>query len=168
VYGTKPNVPEYVIKNGTTYRIVSDHLGSPRVIVDATTGAAVQRMDFYAFGEIVQDSNPGWQPFGFAGGLYDSDSRLLRFGARDYDPSSGRWLATDPIGFGGRDPNLQAYVGGDAVNRIDSTGLDWISNLGISLLALQTRRASVSDRWPDRCLTPRWARTSRQPLMHAH
>ena len=70
VYGTRANVPDYMIRGGATYRIVADHLGSPRVIVDTATGLVVQRMDFDAFGEVIQDSNAGWQPFGFAGGLY--------------------------------------------------------------------------------------------------
>jgi RHS repeat-associated protein len=62
------------------------------------------------------------QPFGYAGGIYDRDLGLVRFGARDYDPISGRWTAKDPIGFAGDDSNLYAYVGSDPVNYIDSTG----------------------------------------------
>jgi RHS repeat-associated protein len=122
VYGTRPNVPEYVVKNGETYRIVSDHIGTPRVVVHATTGVVVQRLDVQAFGEIIQDSAPGWQPFGFAGGLYDPDTGLLRFGARDYDPQPGRWTAKDPIGFGGG-VSFYQYVDADPVNSVDSTGL---------------------------------------------
>ena len=34
-------------------------------------------------GNITSDTNPGFQPFGFAGGLYDTDTGLTRFGARD-------------------------------------------------------------------------------------
>lgn len=124
VYGTRPNVPEYLIRGGVTYRIVSDHLGSPRAIVDTATGNVVQRMDFHAFGEIIQDSNPDWQPFGFAGGLYDPDTGLVRFGARDYDPQTGRWTAKDPIGFEGGDSNLYAYSGNDPINFMDPTGLE--------------------------------------------
>jgi RHS repeat-associated protein len=45
------------------------------------------------------DSNPGFQPFGFADGLYDRDTDLVRFGARDYDLETSRWTAKDPIGF---------------------------------------------------------------------
>ena len=32
-----------------------------------------------------------FQPFGFAGGLYDHQTGLIRFGARDYDSEAGRW-----------------------------------------------------------------------------
>ena len=64
VYGAKPNVPEFMVRGGQTYRVFSDHLGSPRVVVNAASGEVVQRMDFGPFGEVTQDSNPGFQPFG--------------------------------------------------------------------------------------------------------
>jgi RHS repeat-associated protein len=123
VYGTRVNVPEYIIKDGQTYRVFSDHLGSPRIIVEATTGAVVHRMDFGPFGEVQQNTNPGWHPFGFAGGLYDADTGLVRFGARDYDARTGRWTAKDPIGFGAGDPNLFGYVSANPVDSIDPSGL---------------------------------------------
>jgi RHS repeat-associated protein len=56
-----------------------------------------------------------------------SDTGLVRFGARDYDPISGRWTRRDPIRFSGGDPNLYAYVLGDPVQRIDPTGQDWLA-----------------------------------------
>ena len=40
VYGSKANILDYIVKNGNTYRIISDHLGSPRFVVDIQTGAA--------------------------------------------------------------------------------------------------------------------------------
>jgi len=49
----------------------------------------------------------------------------VRFGARDYDPKTGRWTAKDPIRFDGRDSNLYGYVVGDPVNWIDTSGLFW-------------------------------------------
>lgn len=64
-----------------------------------------------------------FQPFGFAGGIYDQHTKLTRFGARDYDAETGRWTAKDPIGFAGGDPNLSVYVGNDPVNFIDPSGL---------------------------------------------
>ncbi len=72
---------------------------------------------------MLSDSNPGFQPFGFAGGLYDPDTGLVRFGARDYDPVTGRWTATDPISFAGGQANLYGYVINDPVNLVDPSGL---------------------------------------------
>ena len=45
--------------------------------------------------ECLNDTNPGFQPFGFAGGLYDPDTGLVRFGARDYDAETGRWTSKE-------------------------------------------------------------------------
>jgi len=47
----------------------------------------------------------------------------VRFGARDYDPQTGRWTAKDPIRFLGDDTNLYGYVVSDPVNRFDPSGL---------------------------------------------
>ena len=47
----------------------------------------------------------------------------MRFGARDYDAQVGRWLAKDPIGFGGGQGNLYGYVANDPVNLVDPPGL---------------------------------------------
>ena len=97
VYADKGNVPSYLIKNGITYRILSDHLGSPRLIINTQDGTIAQRIDYDVWGTVITDSQPGFQPFGYAGGLYDRDTGLTRFGARDYDPNTGRWTAKDPI-----------------------------------------------------------------------
>jgi RHS repeat-associated protein len=116
-------VPGGMIRSGVTYRIVRDHLGSPRLVVNASSGEVVQRMDYDEFGRVILDTNPGFQPFGFAGGLYDRDTGLVRFGARDYDPEVGRWTAKDPILFAGGDTNLYGYVLNDPVNLADPEGL---------------------------------------------
>ena len=123
IYGTRANVPDYMVKGGITYRILTDHLGSPRFVVDVITGHVVQRMTYDVFGQVIFDDNPGFQPFGFAGGLYDPDTQLTRFGARDYDAETGRWTAKDPIRFAGGDTNLYGYVLNDPVNWVDPTGL---------------------------------------------
>jgi RHS repeat-associated protein len=93
-----------------------------RLVVNTATGAVVQRIDYDEFGNITQDTNPGFHPFGFAGGLYDADTGLMRFGARDYDPVVGRWTTKDPIGFAGG-LNMYGYVMGDPVNLADPSGL---------------------------------------------
>lgn len=123
VYGSKSNVPDYMVKGDVTYRILSDHLGSPRLVVNSATGEIVQRMDYDAFGNITNDTNPGFQPFGFAGGIYDLHTGLTRFGVRDYDAVIGRWTSKDPIRFNGGDSSLYGYVLGDPVNLVDPSGL---------------------------------------------
>ncbi|MBK1642895.1 hypothetical protein CKO12_13660 [Chromatium okenii] len=122
VYANHANVPDYMVKGGVTYRIVTDHLGSPRLVVNTTNGSVIQRMNYDEFGNVLTDSNPGFQPFGFAGGLYDRDTKLVRFGARDYDAEIGRWTAKDPIGFNGGDTNLYGYIINDPVNAVDYNG----------------------------------------------
>jgi RHS repeat-associated protein len=122
-YSTRSNVPDFMVKDGVTYRILSDHLGSPRLVVDTTTGTIAQRMVYDEAGQVILDTNPGFQPFGFTGGLYDRHSGLVRFGARDYDPHTGRWTTKDPARFAGLDANLYSYASGDPVNFMDSAGL---------------------------------------------
>jgi RHS repeat-associated protein len=126
VYGTKINVPEYMVKGGVTYRLLRDHLGSVRLVVNIADGTIAQRLDYDEFGQILQDTNPGFQPFGFAGGLYDPGTRLTRFGARDYDPFTGRWTTKDPIRFPAGDSNLYGYLGSSPINSTDPLGLiEW-------------------------------------------
>ena len=123
VYGLQSNTPEYMVKGSQTYRIITDHLGSVRLVVDTATGAIAQQMDYDVFGNVLTDTSPGFQPFGFAGGLYDADTGLVRFGARDYDPEVGRWTAKDPLRFAGSPLNFYAYAGNDPVNFVDPLGL---------------------------------------------
>ncbi|MFC2136431.1 RHS repeat-associated core domain-containing protein [Bacteroidota bacterium] len=115
-------MPDYIIKGDSTYFVVSDHLGSIRLVVNSVTGNVVQEINYDAYGSMLFDSNPGWQPFGYAGGLYDVHTQLTRFGARDYDPSVGRWTNKDPIGFGGMVSNLYEYSKNDPINNLDISG----------------------------------------------
>ena len=115
----------YMIKGGNTYRLITDHIGSVRLVVDINSGVVAERIDYDEFGNITYDSNPGFQPFGFAGGLYDTETKLVRFGARDYDASTGRRTSKDEILFGGRSASLFAYCGFDPVNFSDPSGLKY-------------------------------------------
>jgi len=130
VYGTRVNVPDYMVTATGTYRLLTDHLGSVRVVVDVATGAIVQERAYDEWGRVtvvsdrfVANDLGELQPFGFAGGLYDPMTTLVRFGARDYDAGVGRWTTKDPLGFSGDDLNLYAYARLDPVNLVDANGL---------------------------------------------
>ncbi|MCC7002311.1 MAG: RHS repeat-associated core domain-containing protein [Gemmatimonadaceae bacterium] len=123
VYATGVNVPDYLVRGDSTYRIIRDHLGSVRLVVNVASGTVAQRVSYDEFGIETENTNPGWQPFGYAGGLTDSQTGLVRFGARDYDPVAVRWTAKDPIGFAGGPTGLYEYADSDPVNVVDPFGL---------------------------------------------
>jgi RHS repeat-associated protein len=63
--------------------------------------------------------------------VYDPDTKLTRFGTRDYDAFVGRWTTKDSIGFAGGDSNLYAYVGNRPTALSDPFGTD-VGFAGIS------------------------------------
>jgi RHS repeat-associated protein len=118
------NTPILMRKGSVDYYIVSDIRGSVRMVVKATDGNVLQKMEYDAFGKVVSDDNPGYTPFGYAGGLYEYRTDLVRFGARDYIAEIGKWSAEDPIGFLSGGFNDYAYVSNDPINYVDPSGLE--------------------------------------------
>ena len=60
----------------------------------------------------------------------------MLFGARDYDPALGRWVAKDPIGFAGGDVSLYGYCLGDPVGLVDpsgTSGIPWFTVGGVTV-----------------------------------
>ncbi|NIQ91130.1 MAG: RHS repeat-associated core domain-containing protein, partial [Deltaproteobacteria bacterium] len=112
------------MERGTAlYYLTYDQVGTLRVVADSS-GSVVKRIDYDSFGNILADTNPTFDvPFGFAGGVHDRDTGLVRFGFRDYDPNIGRWTAKDPILFAGGNIDLYGYCLNDPVNWIDPLGL---------------------------------------------
>jgi RHS repeat-associated protein len=157
VYGTRMNVPDYMVRGGNTYRIVSDWRGSVRAVVDANAGTVIETIDYDAWGNVTAFTDttcgggPGcfyFQPFGFAGGIYDKDTGFVRFGARDYDSSVGRWTQKDATGFGGG-TNFYAYAFNDPINWIDVNGknplLVAVAVVAIVVFVLEMGSAAPSD-----------------------
>jgi RHS repeat-associated protein len=142
VYAGGINVPALIVTPSATYRLVTDHLGSVRRVIDVATGAVVQELEYDSWGRVLLDTNPGLQPFGFAGGLYDPATGLVRFGARDYDAETGRWTTKDPIRFGGG-VNLFVYGGGDPIRFLDPTGFDAVA-VGLEILEWGSRLGGAS------------------------
>ncbi len=123
------NVPEAIEELDSTgnvvrtLNLVTNQVGTVQLVTDGATGDVVQRLEYDAFGRVLFDSNPGAQPFGFAGGLLNADTGLVRFGARDYELSTGRWVSRDSItpAYGSR--NAFGYAEGNPINNGDPSGL---------------------------------------------
>ncbi|MBW2630983.1 MAG: hypothetical protein JRC90_04325 [Deltaproteobacteria bacterium] len=126
-------MPVAMTKDGATYYLTYDQVGSLRVVANSA-GNVVKQINYDSFGNIITDTAPSFEvPFGFAGGLHDKDTKLVRFGYRDYDPDTGRWTAKDPILFAGGDTDLYGYCLNDPVNWVDPPGL-WGVKIGGSLM----------------------------------
>lgn len=123
LYAHGRSVPDAMIRADTTYRIITDQVGSVRLVVNSVTGAVAQRIDYDEFGRVTRNTNPGLQPFGFAGGLYDEEGGLVHFGAREYDPVVGRWLTMDPAWYGGGSTNLYTYAENNPGTYSDPAGM---------------------------------------------
>ena len=71
-------MPDYMLKGGVTYRFISDHRGSVRLVINTSDNSIAQRIDYDEFGNVIAGTNPGFQQFGFCASMYDQHTRLLR------------------------------------------------------------------------------------------
>jgi RHS repeat-associated protein len=109
--------------------IFTDHLNTPRVITRATDNQMVWRWDQAdPFGIAQPNENPAglgsfkYNPR-FPGQLFDAETGLYYNYFRHYDPKTGTYMQSDPIGLAGG-INTYAYVGGNPVNVVDPSGLN--------------------------------------------
>lgn len=114
----------FALRRGqATYYVGSDQVGTPKVVVDAD-GVVVKRIAYDAFGGSTVEVGGAFSlPVGFAGGLHDPLTGLVRFGMRDYEPASGRFAFRDPSFFGGSPDNLYAYAASNPIQNRDPSGL---------------------------------------------
>jgi len=121
VHGTWGHAPDLMLTPTAGYRVVSDHLGSVRMLVDTLTGALVRHVQRTAWGVATLDTGSVATSLGYAGGLTDPATGLVRFGARDHEPETGRWTTKDPIGLAGG-TNVYAYAANRPERLVDPEG----------------------------------------------
>jgi len=92
--------------------------------VDASTGAKVAEYEYDAFGRCIVKSGVKSDDFSFRFSSYffDSETGLVYYGYRYYNPETGRWLSRDPIQERGGN-NLYGFVGNNAINKWDYLGM---------------------------------------------
>lgn len=89
------------INNGATYYVHSDHLNTPQVITNQNQ-QVVWMGDYEPFGKVAANTTNSTEIFSrFPGQYLDSETGLYYNYFRDYDPSIGRYIESDPIGLGG-------------------------------------------------------------------
>ncbi len=74
------------------------------------------------FGKFSTSGEASTNSFKFTG-REDDGTGLMYYRARYYNPTWGRFISEDPIGFEGGDANLYAYVGNSPCNATDPLGL---------------------------------------------
>jgi RHS repeat-associated protein len=108
---------------GTVYALHADRQGSVIAVTAQATGQLAARYAYDAFGQRTATVALTDQDVGFTGREYDAESGLYHYRARTYDPASGRFLQSDPLGFAAGDLNLYAYTWNDPANWTDPSGL---------------------------------------------
>jgi len=114
------------------YYVETDHLGTPRTLVSSARQTVVWSWDALdakgAFGASAPDADPDHDGvpmvfnLRFPGQYYDAETGLHYNYFRDYEPGTGRYVESDPIGFAGG-VNTYAYVENDPLDGIDFDGL---------------------------------------------
>lgn len=107
--------------NLVRYFVHTDHLGRPEAMTDAAKNTVWKAVNV-SYTRTVTVGDPDGLKIGFPGQYWDEETRTWHNGFRDYDPYTGRYIQSDPIGLGG---GLNTYVYADAnpVNFIDPLGL---------------------------------------------
>ena len=111
------------------YHVHNDHLGTPQVLTDAANDQIAWKAIYDPYGKTIRVTGNGpnntasivfnhRQP----GQYFDSESGLYYNHHRDFDPGTGRYLQSDPIGLVAG-VNTYAYVGGNPVSFTDPEGL---------------------------------------------
>jgi RHS repeat-associated protein len=101
--------------------VLGDGLGS-RIALADETGEVRTEYSYEPFGNTTTSGTPSSNQVQFTARERDATG-LYYYRARYYDPSLQRFISEDPLGFGGGDSNLYAYVRNDPISSSDPFGL---------------------------------------------
>jgi RHS repeat-associated protein len=150
------NLPVATVQNGKLYYIHTDHLGTPRVITD-NSNTEIWKWESDPFGVAAANDDPDGDGVGFTfnlrfpGQYFDAETGLHYNYFRDYDPSTGRYIQSDPIGLAGG-LNTYGYVGQNPLSWADHRGLRASKSrelYDVLRLALETTLTEYGPDWLD-------------------
>ncbi len=102
------------------FSLLTDVLGSTIALADAN-GNIQTSYTYDPFGGTGITGASSTNEFQFTGRENDGNG-LYYYRARYYNPMFGRFISQDPLGFGGGDVNLYAYVRNSPTNLVDPSG----------------------------------------------
>ncbi len=113
--------PLAMLRSGATSYYHADGLGSVTSLCNSA-GAIANTYAYDSFGKLTASTGSITNSFRFTGREFDTETNLQFSRARYYDPSAGRFLSQDPIGFNGG-VNAYAYVQNNSPTFADPLGL---------------------------------------------
>jgi RHS repeat-associated protein len=113
-------MPVARIKDGQVHLIHTDHLGRPEIVTNSAK-AVVWRASNHAFDRTVTQDSIGGLNLGFPGQYHDAETGLAYNYFRTYNPRTGRYLESDPIGLAGG-LNTYSYANSNPASFVDPHG----------------------------------------------
>jgi RHS repeat-associated protein len=123
-----PRGLQLISGSGNAYIVGSDGNQNVSSLINSSTGGIAALYDYDPFGNIMKSNGEyaSQNPLKFSSQYSDSETGLVYYGYRYYNPQTGRWINRDPSGeVGGL--NNYAFVTNDGVNETDVLGL-WKAN----------------------------------------
>ncbi|QDU59615.1 tRNA3(Ser)-specific nuclease WapA precursor [Planctomycetes bacterium Pan216] len=122
---------------------LTDRLGTVHDLVNHA-GQVINHIDYNAFGTPIAQTNAlSGDRFLFTGREFEPLTGGYNFRFREYNPTTGRFLSRDPLGFGAGDTNLYRYVGNSPLSAIDPLGLAAMSEKAVHKRLQALKREAV-------------------------
>ena len=137
--------PAQVEDANGVYYLHADHLDTPRLLTNGT-GAIAWRARYEAFGKATVEADPDANGtpitlnLRFPGQYFDAESGLHQNYFREYDPTIGRYVQSDPIGQAGG-INVYLYAKSNPTRWVDPRGLDGCTRNEVAA------NSATEDRW---------------------
>ncbi len=109
------------LRSGSAAYYEQDGLNSVTSLSNST-GALANTYTYNAFGNLTASTGTTANPLQYTGRDYDQETGLRYYRARYYDPTVGRFISEDPIGFDGG-MNFYSYVANNPIGFVDPSGL---------------------------------------------